>query len=177
LKNLVLFDKEFRLYIRDYQIEAAVKRVASEITDDLSDAKPLFISVLNGSFMFTADLMKHLNFHCNLTFIKLSSYEDTRSKGEVSKIIGLNENIEGRTVVVVEDIVESGTTLFYFLKELWLQKPADIKVASMFFKPEACKHKMKIDYLGMEIENRFVVGYGLDCGGLGRNYKDLYLLV
>jgi hypoxanthine phosphoribosyltransferase len=177
LKNLVLFDKEFRLYIRDYQIEAAVKRIASEITNDLSEVKPLFISVLNGSFMFTADLMKHLNFNCNLTFIKLSSYEDTRSKGEVSKIIGLNENIEGRTVVVLEDIVESGTTLFYFLKELWLQKPADVKVAAMFFKPEACKHKIKIDYMGMEIENRFVVGYGLDCGGLGRNYKDLYLLV
>jgi hypoxanthine phosphoribosyltransferase len=177
LKNLKIFDKEFRLYIKDYQIEAAVKRIASEMTKELSEVKPLFISVLNGSFMFTADLMKYLNFQCNLTFIKLSSYEDTRSKGEVSKIIGLNENIEGRTVVVVEDIVESGTTLFYFLKELWLQKPANIKIASMFFKPEACKHKINIDYLGMEIENRFVVGYGLDCGGLGRNYKDLYELV
>jgi hypoxanthine phosphoribosyltransferase len=137
----------------------------------------LFISLLNGSFMFTADLLKRLPFACNISFIKLASYEGDKSTGEVKQLLGLKENIEGRTVVVLEDIVDSGTTMAQLMQSLQAMKPAELKICSMFFKPGACKIPIKIDYLGMEIPNHFVVGYGLDYNNFGRNYPDLYELM
>jgi hypoxanthine phosphoribosyltransferase len=142
----------------------------------MSDKKPLFICLLNGSFIFAADLLKRLDFSCIITFVKLRSYVGSESSGTVQEIIGLNESIENRTVVLVDDIIDTGTTISYLIKQLKEMKPAELKVATMFFKPDACKYSLKIDYLGMMIANKFVVGYGLDYNGLGRNYEDLYIL-
>lgn len=176
MKKLILNNKKFELYINHKQIENEVKRIAFEITRDLSEKKPLFICLLNGSFLFAADLLRKLEFVCNVSFVKLSSYVGNQSSGNVKQIIGLNETIEGRTVVVVDDIIDTGTTLSHFLKLLTEQKPSEIKIAAMFSKPDAFRHSLKINYLGMTLENKFVVGYGLDFDGLGRNYKDLYKL-
>jgi hypoxanthine phosphoribosyltransferase len=176
MKEIILEDKKFKSYISHKQIEVELKRIASEICRDMSDKKPLFICLLNGSFIFAADLLKRLDFSCAISFVKLKSYIGIQSSGTVQEIIGLNEPIEGRTIVVVDDIIDTGTTIFYLIKQLKEMKPADIKVATMFFKPDACQYSLKIDYLGMMIVNKFVVGYGLDYNGLGRNNKDLYIL-
>jgi len=176
LKELLLHNKRFIKCIQAETIEKAVDTIASAINSELADKKPLFISLLNGAFMFTADLLKQLDFECNVSFVKLSSYEGTETTGNIQQVIGLTESIEGRTIVVVEDIVDSGTTLFHFLNELRGMNPLEVKVAAMFYKPEACKHDIKIDYLGIKVPNDFIVGYGLDYNGLGRNYKDLYKL-
>lgn len=176
MKDLILEDKKFKFYLSHKQIEAELNRIASEITRDLSQKKPLFICLLNGSFIFAADLFKKLEFSCSISFVKLKSYIGTQSSGTVQEIIGLTESVEGRTVVLVDDIIDTGTTIFYLIKKLRELKPADLKVATMFFKPDACQCCLRIDYMGMMIDNEFVVGYGLDYNGLGRNYKDLYKL-
>ncbi len=177
MKEIIIEDKKFKLYIKQKQIEAELKRIAFEITRDISEKKPLFICLLNGSFIFAADLIKKLDFNCSVSFVKLKSYLGSKSSGMVQEIIGLNESVEGRTVVVIDDIIDTGTTLFYFVNQLKEKKPAELKVASMFLKPDACQCSLKIDYLGMKIENKFVVGYGLDYNGYGRNYKDLYKMI
>jgi hypoxanthine phosphoribosyltransferase len=176
VKEILIEDKKFKLYISHKQIEKELKRIVREISHDLSTKKPLFICLLNGSFIFAADLIKNLDFNCNVSFVKLKSYIGNRSSGEVLEIIGLNESVEGRTVVIIDDIVDTGTTLFYLLNQLKEKNPAELKIASMFFKPDACQRALKIDYLGMPIENKYVMGYGLDYNGLGRNYKDLYII-
>jgi hypoxanthine phosphoribosyltransferase len=176
LEQQQLHDKSFELYISSTQMEFEVDRIANQMNHDLEGKSPIFLSLLNGSFMFTADLLRRFKHNCQVSFVKLASYDGTQSSGNVNKLIGLNENLEGRTVVIIEDIVDSGTTLHHFLKELNSFKPAEVKIASMFFKPECCKFPIKIDYLGMEIPDYFIVGYGLDYNGLGRNYKDLYKL-
>ena len=177
MKEIILENKKFRLYISQKQIETELKRIASEITRDLSSKNPLFICLLNGSFIFAADLIRKLDFNCSISFVKLRSYSGSQSSGEIHEIIGLNESIEGRTIVIVDDIIDTGFTLTYLLKQLKEKRPAEIKVATMFFKPDACKYSLKIDYLGMMIDNKFVVGYGLDYSGFGRNYKDLYKII
>ena len=174
--ELVIQDKTFEQYISAELIEQAVDRVAAKMNLELKDKCPLFIGLLNGAFMFAADLFKRLDFNCNISFVKLSSYEGTKSSGNISQHIGLTDKIKDRTIVIIEDIVDTGTTLSYFINELKTLEPAEIKVASMFFKPDACKCEIKIDYLGMQIPNDFVVGYGLDYNGFGRNYGELYKL-
>jgi hypoxanthine phosphoribosyltransferase len=176
LRTLVLNEKVFQLYIPSEIIESVVDDIANRMNHDLAGKKPLFIGLLNGAFMFYSDLMKRIDFECNITFVKLKSYDGLQTSGKITQTIGLTESIEGRVVVVIEDIVDSGTTLHHFLDELKKLKPAEIKVATMFLKPDACRHEIKIDYLGMKIPNDFVVGYGLDFDGLGRNYRDLYKL-
>lgn len=175
MNDLFLHNKKFKLYIDHDLIEAEVSRIAKEITNDFSGKQPIFICILNGAFMFGADLIKKLDFDCNIAFVKLSSYKGNQSTGKVKQILGLDEVIENRHIVLVEDIVDSGTTLNYFLNGLKELKPASIKIAAMFYKPAANLHPIHIDYLGMPIENKFVVGYGLDIDGLGRNYRDLYI--
>lgn len=176
LKKISLHNKQFEHFVSSEQIQSEVERVAAMVNRDLASKTPIFISLLNGAFMFTTDLVKRFEGQCIVSFVKLSSYVGSQSSGNVEKLIGLKENIEGRSVVVVEDIVDSGITLHHFLKEIELLKPSEIKVAAMFYKPGSCKYNIKIDYLGMTIPDEFVVGYGLDYDGLGRNYKDLYKL-
>ncbi len=177
MKQVKLKDKEFEVSISAEQIQKAVIDIAERINKDYANKEvPLFISVLNGSFMFTADLFKHIDFVCEVTFLKLTSYRGTASTGAVRQLIGVNEAITGRDVIVLEDIVDTGITLEQILGQLKSFEPASIKVASFLFKPEAYQKDFKVDYIGMEIPNDFIVGYGLDYDGLGRNLADIYTL-
>ena len=174
MKNIIIQNKKFELFIPSEAIEKEVDRISVEMNRDLDGQLPIFLSLLNGSFMFTADLVKRFESHCHVSFVKMASYQGSQSTGNVQQLIGLNDDIKNRVVVIVEDIIDSGTTLFHFLKEIEKLQPKEIKVASMFFKPKACTHKIKIDYLGMEIPNDFIIGYGLDYDGFGRNLPDIY---
>ena len=170
-------DKRFTISIPEAAILREVDRVAQELERDLADKNPLFLSVLNGSFMFTADLMKRLPFPCELSFVRLASYQGTSSSGSVKEVIGLNENIKGRTVVIVEDIVESGLTMKRMLESLGTRNPASIHICTLLLKPEKLKVDLDIEYAAMEIPNDFIVGYGLDYNQQGRNLRDIYTLV
>lgn len=171
---ITIKDKQFKPYIGAQQIHEAVKSIAKKINAELSNDFPIFLVVLNGSFMFAADLLREVTIPCEISFIKLSSYSGTSSSGNVTELIGLNEDLNGRTVVVVEDIVDSGNTLEKLINSL--SKTKHIKVAAALFKPDAYKKNHKIDYVGLTISNEFVVGYGLDYDGQGRNLKDIYIL-
>ncbi len=175
MKQIKLKDKTFQVSIPAEKIQDSVVQMAQKINKDYADKElPLFISILNGSFMFTADLFKHIDFVCEVTFLKLTSYKGTSSTGAVRQLIGVNESIQGRDVIVLEDIVDTGITLEQILGQLRSFEPASVGVASLLFKPEAYKKDFKIDYIGMEIPNDFIVGYGLDYDGLGRNLPDIY---
>jgi hypoxanthine phosphoribosyltransferase len=177
-KLVRLHDKTFRLYKSETEIFSAVRNVAHQINEDYIGKRPLIIPVLNGSFMFASDLMKELMLDCEISFIKAASYQGTSNEhGSFSSIIGLNQNIEGRHIIIVEDIVDTGNTLAKILPSFHAQKPASIKIASLILKPLALKHDFKIDYVGLEIPNDFIVGYGLDYDGLGRNLRDIYQVV
>lgn len=173
---VTLKDKQFKPYIQSEQIEAAVKKVAQQINSDLKNEMPLFVAVLNGSFMFAADLMKEINFPCEISFVKMASYHGTESTGKVNELIGLNQNIEGRTVVIIEDIVDTGNTIEKLTSILKEKKVKNFKIATALLKPSVYKKSIKIDYVGLEIPNDFVVGYGLDYDGLGRNIKDILVI-
>lgn len=170
-------DKRFKTFIPEEQIMKEVARVADEINRDLSGTNPLFISVLNGSFMFTADLMKHLTMPCEVSFVKLASYEGTSSTGKVKELVGLGDDITGRTVVIVEDIVDTGLTMKQLVETLRARGPKDIKIATLLVKPDKLKVELNINYVAMNIPNDFIVGYGLDYDGLGRNYRDIYTVI
>lgn len=170
-------DKRFKTFIPEEQIMKEVARVADEINRDLSGTNPLFISVLNGSFMFTADLMKHLTMPCEVHFVKLASYEGTSSTGKVKELVGLGDDITGRTVVIVEDIVDTGLTMKQLVETLRARGPKDIKIATLLVKPDKLKVELDINYVAMNIPNDFIVGYGLDYDGLGRNYRDIYTVI
>ena len=170
-------DKRFTPFIREAVIQKEVARVANEINRDLAGKHPLFVSVLNGSFMFTADLLKHIALPCEVSFVKLASYEGTESAGSVKTLMGLAENIEGRDVVIVEDIVDTGLTMQH-LSDLMRQCcPASLRIATLLLKPDKLKADLHIDYVAMQIPNDFIVGYGLDYDGYGRNYPDIYTLL
>ncbi|PKP39229.1 MAG: hypoxanthine phosphoribosyltransferase [Bacteroidetes bacterium HGW-Bacteroidetes-15] len=178
MKTVKLWDKEFRISYPASEISTDIEAIADSINRDLAkENNPLFISVLNGSFIFTADLIRLLTIPCEVTFVKLSSYEGTSTTGNVSELIGLTENIEGRTVVILEDIVDTGITLGKLVETLNSFNPKSVKVATLLFKPDSYKGKIKIDYIGKSIPNDFIVGYGLDYNGLGRNLADIYTLV
>lgn len=170
-------DKRFRTFIPEARILKEVFRVADEINRDLDGKNPLFISVLNGSFMFTADLMKHVDIPCEISFVRLASYEGTSSDGKVKELIGLNEDISGRTVVIVEDIVDTGLTMERLLERLKTGNPKEIRIATLLLKPDKLQVKLDIDYVAMKIPNDFIVGYGLDYDGFGRNYRDIYTIM
>ena len=172
-----VLDKKFSLYISKEQIRERVKEVAAEIEKDLKDKNPLFLVILNGSFVFGADLVREMNFPCEITFIRMSSYEGTSTTGEVKQVIGLRESIEGRTVVVVEDIIDTGYTMKEMLRILTEKNPEDIYVTSLFVKPDNLKVDVKIDYRCFDIDNDFIVGYGLDYDHYGRNLPDIYKVV
>lgn len=170
-------DKEFEKYLSQAEIEAAIDRVAEQMTADLSDSDPLFIAILNGSFMFVSELMKRVNIPSELTFIKLASYDGVSSTGDVKRILALNKSIENRTVVILEDIVDTGNTMDHIIKELSIQNPKEIKVVTLLFKPDALVKKVPLDYVALEIPSDFIVGYGLDYDGYGRNLPDIYKVI
>ena len=177
MATIRVHDKEFVPYLTSDEIDVQVQRVAEEINKDYEGKKPLFIAILNGAFIFAADLFKKVNVEAEICFIKLASYKGVKSTGKVITAIGLDTDLFGRDVIIVEDIVDTGKTLFQFLPQLEHQNPASLKVASLLHKPDACVHPIKIDYLGFTIPDKFVVGYGLDYDGLGRNIKEIYQLV
>lgn len=175
-KLITIKDKQFKPFISAEKISDAVKNVATKINSDLKDEFPLFLGVLNGSFMFAADLLKEVTIPCEISFIKVASYHGTSSTGAVTELIGLSEDLSGRTVVIVEDIVDTGVTIEKLFNLLQRKNVKQVKVASALLKPGAYKKQFKIDYVGMEIGNDFVVGYGLDYDGQGRNLKEIYVL-
>lgn len=169
-------DKSFEPYLTATQIQETVKRLAGELDRDYQGKRPLFVAVLNGAFMFAADLFKHLTIEADISFIKLASYKGTKSTGRVLTAIGLDMDIYQRHVVIVEDIVDTGKTLTEFMPQLTHQHPASIKICALLHKPEATVNPLSIEYLGFTIPNKFVVGYGLDYDGLGRNIPEIYKL-
>jgi len=177
MSKIKVHDKEFVPYLTSKEIEEQVARVAGEINRDYKDKKPLFVAILNGAFIFAADLFKQIDIEAEIAFIKLASYKGVKSSGKVITAIGLDADLYGRDVIIVEDIVDTGKTLSQFLPQLDHQHPASLKIAALLHKPEAMIHPIKIDYLGFTIPNKFVLGYGLDYDGLGRNIKEIYQLV
>jgi hypoxanthine phosphoribosyltransferase len=174
---LKVHDKEFAPYITSKEIEEQVRRVAEEINRDYAEKKPLFIAILNGAFIFAADLFKQITIEAEICFIKLASYKGVKSSGKVITAIGLDVDLYNRDVIIVEDIVDTGKTLSQFLPQLEHHHPASLKIAALLHKPTATTHSIKIDYLGFTIPDKFVVGYGLDYDGLGRNIKEIYQLI
>ncbi|PUZ27410.1 hypoxanthine phosphoribosyltransferase [Chitinophaga costaii] len=170
-------DKQFQPYINEEQLQTRIKELAAQLNNDLQGSRPLFIAILNGSFMFAADIFKHLDVNAEICFIKLASYKGTKSTGNVVTAIGLDEDLFGRTVVILEDIVDTGKTLSQFLPQLEHQHPKKLMIAALLHKPEALQYPIKIDYLGFSVPNKFLLGYGLDYDGLGRNLPEIYQLV
>lgn len=174
--QIKVHDKTFTPYLNAETIDQAVKRVASEINLDYRDKHPLFIAILNGSFMFASDLFKELTIDAELCFIKLASYKGMKSTGHIITAIGLDTELFGRDVIIIEDIVDTGKTLSEFLPQLYHQQPASLKIAALLHKPEATRYPIHIDYLGFSVPDKFLLGYGLDYDGLGRNLKEIYQL-
>ena len=170
-------DKSFTTYLSEATILERVKELGTEINRDYAGKKPLFIAILNGSFMFASDLFKQLDVEAELCFIKLASYRGMKSSGKVVTSIGLEEDLFGKDVVIVEDIVDTGKTLHRFMPKLIHQQPRSLKIATLLHKPEATEFPLNLDYVGFAIPNKFVVGYGLDYDGMGRNFKEIYQLV
>ena len=177
MDTIQIKDKRFTPFIPEERILKEVARVASEINRYLEGTNPLFLSVLNGAFMFAADLMRNLTIPSEISFVKLASYAGTSSTGKVKELVGLNDNIEGRTVVIVEDIVDTGITMDKILTSLQAKGANEIYVATFLQKPAALKRDVRVDYVAMKIPNEFIVGYGLDYDGYGRNLKDIYTVI
>lgn len=170
-------DKSFDIYLPEESIQQRIKEMAALINADYAGKKPLFIAILNGSFMFAADLFKHLTIDAEISFIKLASYKGMKSTGNVVTSIGLEVDIFGREVIILEDIVDTGKTLHHFLPKLTHQQPLSLKIATLLHKSEATVFPLNPDYVGFDIPDKFVVGYGLDYDGLGRNLKEIYQVI
>jgi len=170
-------DKFFQPYISAEEITGKIQELAWQLEKDYSGKIPVFITILNGSFMFASDLFKVLNIPAEICFIKLASYKGTKSSGSVITSIGLDVDLFGRDVIILEDIIDTGKTMHAFLPQLFHQHPASLKICALLHKPEATKFPIPIDYCGFSIPDKFVVGYGLDYDGLGRNLKEIYQLV
>lgn len=169
-------DKTFELFIEEQEIVNRVAEMGAEISKDYAGKNPLFIPVLNGAFMFAADLLKNVTVDCEVTFVKVASYEATETKGQVEEILGLEKDLKDRHIVVVEDIVDTGITMTEILKTIKIFHPASVEVATMFHKPDALRKELSLKYVGKNIPNRFIVGYGLDYDGYGRNLRGVYQL-
>lgn len=177
MATIKVHDKSFETYLPEEVIQKRIKELADTISNDYKGRKPLFIAILNGSFMFAADLFKHLSIEAEICFIKLASYKGMKSSGNVVTSIGLEDDLFGKEVIIVEDIVDTGKTLHNFLPKLEHQQPKSMKIATLLHKSEAIEYPLNLDYVGFDIPNKFVVGYGLDYDGLGRNLKEIYQLV
>lgn len=176
LNSVTLHDKKFVPYISEQEIDAAISALAENINRDFEGQNPLFLAVLNGSFMFASDLMKKISIPCEISFVKLASYQGMQSGDTINELIGLSEDFTGRQVIVLEDIIDTGKTLGYLLDVLKTHDLAGISVATLLLKPDVFKKKYPVQYVGKDIPNKFVVGYGLDYNQLGRNLKEIYQL-
>lgn len=172
-----IHDKKFRISYPEAEILKHVQAVADRINKDMKDKNPLFLAVLNGSFVFAADLMRLITIPCEISFVKLASYQGTMSTGKIKEVIGINEDISGRTVIILEDIVESGLTMKRMIDSLGTRNPESVHICTLLLKPEKLKVNLNIEYAAMEIPNDFIVGYGLDYNQQGRNLRDIYTLV
>jgi len=177
-KNVKIHDKEFELFIPYEKIRSVVEGMAEKMNNDFKDKNPLFLCILNGSFMFAAEIFKRISLlDAEISFIKLASYSGTSTTGKVKELIGLNEELAGRTIIVLEDIVDSGITIANTIEQIKAKNAAEVKIATLLLKPDALKTKVQLDYIGMEIPNDFIVGYGLDYDGRGRNLIDIYRVI
>ncbi len=176
-RNIKILDKEFKPYLSKDTIQNKIQNIADELNNELGDKDVIFMSILNGSFMFASDLFKKINFQAQISFLKLASYSGSVSSGKVKRLIGINEDIKNKTVVIIEDIVDTGITMENIKKQLIGYEPAEIKIVTLLFKPDAFIKDFKIDYVGFDIPNNFIVGYGLDYNGFGRNYTEIYTVV
>ena len=174
---VTIHDKVFRPYLPAAALDAAVSALAARLSTDYAGREPLFVVVLTGAFMFASDLLKRITEPCEIVFIRVASYEGTGSTGVVQDILGLREDVQNRHLVIVEDIVDTGTTMHHLLPKLLAQGPASVEIATLFFKPASLRHDVALRYVACEIPNDFVVGYGLDYDGLGRNLPDVYVAV
>ena len=172
-----IHDKKFRISYPEAEILKHVQAVADRINKDMKDKNPLFLAVLNGSFVFAADLMRLITIPCEISFVKLASYQGTMSTGKIKEVIGINEDISGRTVIILEDIVESGLTMKRMIDSLGTRNPESVHICTLLLKPEKLKVNLNIEYAAMEIPNDFIVGYGLDYNQQGRNLRDIYTLM
>lgn len=177
MSTIRVHDKQFKTFLSEKEIQERIKDLAQQLNKDYEGKKPLFLSILNGSFMFSADLFKHLSIPVEICFIKLASYKGMKSSGQVTTAIGLDSDLFGKDVIIIEDIVDTGKTLYDFIPKLKHQQPASLKVVALLHKPDATKFPLTLDYIGFTIPDKFVVGYGLDYDGLGRNLKEIYQLV
>jgi hypoxanthine phosphoribosyltransferase len=177
MSTIRIHDKTFEIYLSETAIQERVKDIADSINEEYKDKKPLFIAILNGSFMFAADLFKYLTINSEISFIKLASYRGMKSTGNVITSIGLDADLFGKDLIIIEDIVDTGKTLYNFLPKLKDHHPSSLKIAALLHKPEATRFPLNLDYVGFSIPDKFVVGYGLDYDGLGRNLKEIYQVV
>lgn len=177
MSDINILDKHFSISIPAVKIQERVKELSIEINKDLANKEVVFVVILNGAFMFASDLYRQINFESRISFLKLASYQGTTSSGQVKQLIGLNEVIKDKTVVVIEDIVDTGHTLQGIFNQLGGFEPAEIKIASLLYKPESFQYNFKIDYLGFSIPNDFIVGYGLDYDGFGRNLDSIHTII
>jgi hypoxanthine phosphoribosyltransferase len=177
MQNIIqVKDKRFKVSIPSETIQKSITGMAKKMNQDLAGKEVIFLGILNGCFMFAGDLFKSITIDCQISFLKLASYQGTSSSGTVKQLIGINENIEGKTVVILEDIIDTGNTLENIIKQLRGFEPAEIKVATLLYKPDVYSKDFIIDYFGLKIPNDFIIGYGLDYDGFGRNLKDIYTI-
>ena len=176
-KILQVKDKTFAVSITEEQIRAEVCRVANEINRDYAGKEPIFLAVLNGSFIFAADLLREINLACEISFVRLASYQGTNTTGHIHEIMGLNIDVTGRPVIIVEDIIDTGLTMVHMLETLKKQNPSSIDICTLLLKPEKLQAKLDVRYCCMKIPNDFILGYGLDYDGYARNTKDIYTLI
>ncbi|OKL41924.1 hypoxanthine phosphoribosyltransferase [Pontibacter flavimaris] len=176
-RKIKIHDCEFSTYICEEEIIARITMLAEQLDKDYDGKQPLFLAVLNGSFMFASDLLKRVSIPCEVAFIRLASYQDMQSTGKVKEVLGLTEDVQHRHVVVLEDIVDTGHTVHGLLQQLRERGPASVEVATLLMKPDCLQHPLDVKYVARSIPNDFVVGYGLDYNGLGRNLRDIYKIV
>lgn len=177
MDKVIVNGKTFRKSIPEEELKQRVKEVAAQISRDMADKNPLLLGVLNGAFIFAADLMREISIPCEISFVKLASYQGTTSTGKVRELVGINEDLAGRHVIIVEDIVDTGVTMQNMLKMLQEHKPKSLEVCTLLMKPEKLTVPLDIKYCAMEIPNDFIVGYGLDYDQFGRNLRDIYTVV
>jgi hypoxanthine phosphoribosyltransferase len=177
MKEIRILDKTFREMITEKAVQKRIKELAFQLNSDLAGKEVVFLGILNGAFLFAADLFRHIDFQAKISFVKLASYKGTSSSGTIKELIGWNEDINNKSIVIVEDIVDTGNTLERIVDELVIRKVSEVRIATMLYKPDSYTKDIALDYVGFEIPNDFVVGYGLDYDGYGRNLPSIYTLI
>jgi hypoxanthine phosphoribosyltransferase len=177
MNEICILGKNFREFLSEAEIKSRIEALARQINIDLAGRDVIFLGILNGAFLFAADLFRLIEFPAKISFVKYASYEGSGSSGSIKELIGWNDDIKGKTIVVIEDIVDTGATIERIVGELLIRKASEVRIAALFFKPEACLKNLDIDYVGFEIPDNFIVGYGLDFDGYGRNLTAVYTLV